>query len=254
MNRKLSSLAVAAVLAGCGGGMDVQGYGSSTQVNAAMLTAAREWDHEARTDTELERLDARARFLSFLNELRDLPQLAPLWDRYGISNPVTTEDDDRCGGLITLLREVRITKRDGTVRITNRATGGVIFTAPRSNLAAGTFDAANLPGGSPPPAGACTAFTYSAWSACGAGGTQTRTVVSASPAGCTGGAPVTAQACTPALDGAALYGASCAGCHGALAGSNLRGVGISLSLIDQKNMRQGLTDAQLQAIVTAVGP
>lgn len=309
MNRKLSALAVAAVLAGsglagCGSSMDVQGYGTSAQVNAAVLTAAREWDPQARTDTELERSDTRSRFLSVLNELRDVPQLAPLWDLYGIANPITTEDDDHCSGLIRLLKEVRFTVRDGRVRITNRATGGVIFTAPRADLASGTFSEANLPGGSggggavcasftysawgacgaggtqtrtvvssspagctggspvtsqactPPPAGGgtCTSFTYSAWSACGAAGTQTRTVLSSAPAGCSGGAPVTSQACTPAPSGATLYGASCAGCHGALATSNLRGVGISLSLINQKNMRQGLTDAQLQAIVTAVGP
>jgi len=43
----------------------------------------------------------------------------------------------------------------------------------------------------------CTSFTYSAWSACGANGQQTRTVVSSAPAGCTGGSPVLTQACTP---------------------------------------------------------
>jgi mono/diheme cytochrome c family protein len=65
---------------------------------------------------------------------------------------------------------------------------------------------------------------------------------------------VTSQACTPALDGAALYTASCARCHGPLATSNLKGRNISLALIQQFGMQQGLTDAQLQAIVTAVGP
>jgi mono/diheme cytochrome c family protein len=50
--------------------------------------------------------------------------------------------------------------------------------------------------GSTTPA-TCSSFTYSAWGTCSAAGTQTRTVVSSSPAGCTGGNPVLSQACTP---------------------------------------------------------
>ena len=46
----------------------------------------------------------------------------------------------------------------------------------------------------------CTSFTYSNWNACSALGTQTRTVVSSSPAGCTGGNPVLTQACMPTTD------------------------------------------------------
>jgi mono/diheme cytochrome c family protein len=67
---------------------------------------------------------------------------------------------------------------------------------------------------------------------------------------------VTSQACTytAPIDGAALYGTSCARCHGALASSNLKGKNISVASIKSFNMTQGLTDAQLQAIVTAVGP
>jgi hypothetical protein len=42
----------------------------------------------------------------------------------------------------------------------------------------------------------CTSFTYSAWGTC-TSGQQSRTVTSASPAGCTGGSPVLTQACTP---------------------------------------------------------
>ncbi len=109
----------------------------------------------------------------------------------------------------------------------------------------------------PPPAGTCTSFTYSAWTpaVCDATGVQSRTVASSAPAGCTGGAPVLTQTCTPpALDGAALYGQSCSSCHGALASSNLKGRGMSVTMIKNGGMSQGLTDAQLQAVVTAVGP
>jgi len=41
----------------------------------------------------------------------------------------------------------------------------------------------------------CTSFTYSSWSAC-VNNTQTRTVLSSSPSGCTGGSPVLTQSCT----------------------------------------------------------
>jgi hypothetical protein len=43
---------------------------------------------------------------------------------------------------------------------------------------------------------ACTSFNYSNWSACSSSGIQTRTVTSSYPSGCTGGNPVTSQACT----------------------------------------------------------
>jgi hypothetical protein len=98
-------------------------------------------------------------------------------------------------------------------------------------------------------------YTYSAWGACDSTGTQTRTVASSSPAGCSG-TPVLSQSCTytPPIDGTALYTQSCSSCHGALASSNLKGKGISVSLIQSYGMTQGLSTAQLQAIVTAVGP
>ncbi len=47
-----------------------------------------------------------------------------------------------------------------------------------------------------PPPQTCTSFTYSDWGACQPDGTQTRTVISSSPAGCTGGTPVLSQTCT----------------------------------------------------------
>jgi hypothetical protein len=118
-------------------------------------------------------------------------------------------------------------------------------------------------GGSPvlsqtctPPPVACTSFTYNAWApaVCDASGIQTRTVASSAPAGCTGGSPVLSQSCTPPIDGVALYTQTCSSCHGPLASSNLKGKGISLTLIKSNGMTKGLTDAQLQAVVTAVGP
>jgi hypothetical protein len=59
---------------------------------------------------------------------------------------------------------------------------------------AGTFPGTSA---SKPAAAACTSYTYSAWSACQPNNTQTRTVLTSLPAGCSGGvAPVTSQACT----------------------------------------------------------
>ncbi|MBA4373057.1 MAG: hypothetical protein C0402_09395 [Thermodesulfovibrio sp.] len=46
-----------------------------------------------------------------------------------------------------------------------------------------------------PPVTACTSFTYSGWSACQTNNTQTRSVVSSLPAGCTGGTPLLTQIC-----------------------------------------------------------
>jgi hypothetical protein len=48
----------------------------------------------------------------------------------------------------------------------------------------------------PPPPATCTSFTYSGWGACQSNNTQTRTVTASSPAGCTGGTPLTSQSCT----------------------------------------------------------
>lgn len=45
------------------------------------------------------------------------------------------------------------------------------------------------------PAPTCTAFTYSPYGACQPDNTQTRTVISATPAGCAGGTPALEQAC-----------------------------------------------------------
>lgn len=42
----------------------------------------------------------------------------------------------------------------------------------------------------------CTSFSYSNWSACQSNSSQTRIVVSQSPAGCSGGNPVTTQTCS----------------------------------------------------------
>jgi hypothetical protein len=238
--------------------------------------------------------------------------LKPLLDLYGITG-IGEGDDDAAkhasgdsSHLAALLRDVSFTVKLGVVTVANRATGAVIFVGPLRHLDQGIFYPENMPAGPvgttpgactytygdwgtcladgtqtrtvvsatpvgcvgtpvlsqacaivPPPVNTCTSFTYSAFGACQPDGTQTRTVLSSSPAGCTGGSPVLSQACTvapPPADGAALYTQSCQSCHGALATSNLRGKNVSLASIIASGMRMGLTDAQLQAVATAVGP
>lgn len=98
------------------------------------------------------------------------------------------------------------------------------------------------------PPTTCTSFTYSAWSAC-SNGTQTRTVASSSPSGCTGGNPVLSQSCS-SLDGAALYGSKCSRCHGALATSDVKGA--SASAISGKHGTKYGTAEETAAIAAAL--
>jgi hypothetical protein len=119
--------------------------------------------------------------------------LAPLFERYGITDLRTDKAAVRA-----LLADVSVKRENGLVTVTNKATGGVIYTGPLSDLASGTFTAANMPAGpgQPPPASTCTSFTYSAYGTCMPNGMQSRTVLTSTPTGCTGGAPATTLACT----------------------------------------------------------
>jgi mono/diheme cytochrome c family protein len=71
----------------------------------------------------------------------------------------------------------------------------------------------------------------------------------------------------PVLDGAALYGTYCAGCHGPYASSNKKGIGVTVAMVKavlagtsanaMANMMMGslkgaLTDEQIAAIVAAL--
>jgi mono/diheme cytochrome c family protein len=107
-------------------------------------------------------------------------------------------------------------------------------------------------------AGVCTAYTYGPFGAC-VGGTQTRAVTSALPAGCTDqttNPPALTQTCTTGIDGAALYGSSCQGCHGPIGGVATSSTPISLptsaAAIDGAGMAQGLGADQVTAVATAI--
>ncbi|HET9554841.1 MAG TPA: cytochrome c [Anaeromyxobacteraceae bacterium] len=155
---------------------------------------------------------AAGKLSSTLDQLKTV--LAPLYSLYGITNPLTDRQQVRA-----MLRDVSFAVSNGTVTVTNKATGGVIFTGSLSNLAAGTFTAANLPSGTgttPPP--------------------------------------------PPAIDGAALYTADCAACHGPLATSSKLGAtatqiqGAISANLGGMGALSSLTSAQISAIAAALAP
>ena len=134
------------------------------------------------------------RYESTLKKLRTV--LAPLFDHYGVK---FGEDVAESKAFRTMLKEVSFTVSSGMLIVANRATGWVIYSAPRSDVASGVFHPENMPGGGVPPPSACTGFTYTAWApaVCPTAGMQIRTVLTSSPAGCTGGSPVLTQTCKP---------------------------------------------------------
>jgi hypothetical protein len=137
--------------------------------------------------------DSRDRIEGILASLRRV--LKPLFDLYGIKRIGGDDDDHKGANLRALLRDVSFTVKKGVVTVTNRETSAVIFTGALRRLSEGTFFPENMPAG--PGGGAtCTSFTYSDFGTCQADGTQTRTVLTSTPAGCTGGAPVLSQSCT----------------------------------------------------------
>ncbi len=173
--------------------------GGTANVNAitdAAVTRAAGED----PDQAYERGDARQIAGSFGTVLEQFHEvLKPLFELYRVSNPATDSAGDS-SGLRSMLRDVTFSVSDGTLTITNRETGGVVFAGPLSNLSSGTFHPENLPSGDgvPPTPATCSSFTYNAWtpSTCPSTGQQTRTVATSSPSGCTGGTPVLTQSCT----------------------------------------------------------
>ena len=122
--------------------------------------------------------------------------LAPLLQKYGVTDPVADTSPAGAAALRAMLADVKIEVSGGNVVVTNQQTAAVIYDGPSTDPAAGTFQASSLPADPTPPVPACT-YTYGAWGTCQADGTQTRTVAAAEPAGCAG-IPVLTQSCTPA--------------------------------------------------------
>ncbi|MBI5920245.1 MAG: cytochrome c [Betaproteobacteria bacterium] len=203
-------------------------------------------------------------------------------------------------GVDALLDAVAISIAKGTVTITNKQNNALVFAAPCTNLAAGSVITGNLPSssGTPAPASGTSLYTAKCAGCHGAisspnfkgtasigaiqsaiaanrGGmgmlsgistadlqsisdallAQPATPPAAPPAGSPTTPPVTS---TP--DGAALYTANCAGCHGALASSSKGGI----TTVRLQNAISGnvggmgalasLSAADMQAIASALNP
>lgn len=160
------------------------------------------------------------------------------------------DDDERGGGKGALHANCGKARRDAGKTTTSDAGATPTSDAGTTTKDAGSTPAPTVDAGATPTT--CTSFTYSAFGACQPNGTQTRTVLSSSPAGCTGGTPVLTQTCTY-LDGAALYTQYCAGCHGtSKKGSSATSI---QSAIDKNTGGMGslkfLTAEQIQAISAA---
>ncbi|HEX8908052.1 MAG TPA: hypothetical protein VF805_02550 [Anaeromyxobacteraceae bacterium] len=105
---------------------------------AAAAAALAQGDSEADDGAEHERTAVRVD--AFLQQLRTA--LAPLFDLYGIGTDLLQADPT---ALLALLHDVSFEVQQGSLVVTNRATGAVIFTGPLTDLAAGTFSSGNLP-------------------------------------------------------------------------------------------------------------
>ena len=129
------------------------------------------------------------RYESTLKKLRTA--LAPLFDHYGVK---FGDDVTESKAFRAMLKEVSFTVSSGMFTVTNRATGGAIYSAPRSDVASGVFYPENIPGGVVHPPPAC-AYTLGGWGACQPDNMETR-AVTASPPGCTGTPPAASRSCT----------------------------------------------------------
>jgi|GEM_PF-4170353 len=75
-------------------------------------------------------------------------ELSPLFQRYGTSqDPVSDAYLANHTGIDAMFDDVIITVSNGMINVTNRQTGAVIFTCPEGNIPSGTFNNANMPGG-----------------------------------------------------------------------------------------------------------
>ena len=95
----------------------------------------------------------------------------------------TLETGSSCSVNVTFTPQMPLGKKSAMLNISTNA--------PKKPIAI-----VKLSGTGPSSDVTCTSFTYSAWSVCQPNNTQTRTVTSSNPVGCTGGTPVLSQSCT----------------------------------------------------------
>jgi mono/diheme cytochrome c family protein len=212
-----------------------------------------------------------------IEKLREV--LEPLFLLYQTSqNPVSDDFEADHTGLDALFDDVRIKFVSRMVVVTNKYTGGVIFTGPVRNLASGTFYPENMPGvpgqvnGASLYAGNCSSCHGALADSSKKGATAA--AIQAAIAANTGNmgslskltaldiqAIATALAVTTpptTIDGAALYASKCSSCHGALATSGKQGA-TATAIQSAINNNQGgmgslsaLTADQVAAIAAAL--
>ena len=103
-----------------------------------------------------------------------------------------------CHGPLATSEVKRASTRDISEAIQENEGGMGALSSLTSKQIADISAALSAPTTTVPTPTTCTSFTYSPWSAC-ENGSQSRTVLTTSPTGCTGGSPVVlTQACTPA--------------------------------------------------------
>ena len=214
---------------------------------------------------------------------RLMRQLAPLFALYGTSDdPVDDHYDANHSGLDALLDDIRITVSNGTVIVTNKRTGGIIFKAPVDNIDSGTFYPENMPGqpgqvdGAALYASNCSSCHKALSSSTVKGATAaaiqeairndtgdmgslrnlTALHIQAIAAALAGGTTTPPPPVT--TDGAALYAGNCSSCHGAMASSTVNTRTASAITTAIRNNTggmgslSGLTSAQITAIATAL--
>ncbi len=211
-------------------------------------------------------------------------KLAQLFALYGVTqDPEEDEYEADHTGLDALFDDITIKISDGQIIVTNKQTGGVIFKASVNDIDHGTFYPENMPGqpgqvdgaalyaancsschgplASSSKAGASAAAIQSAiqknTGGMGKLSTLTALQIQAIAAALAGGGTTPPPPTTPP-DGAALYSANCAGCHGPLAtSSKLNRSATAIASAIQQNIGgmgslSGLTSAEIQAIATAL--
>ena len=228
--------------------------------------------------------------------------LAPLMNSFGVTTDILNgQFSANHTGMDALLDAISVSISTGTVSVANKQNGAVIFTAPCTNIAAGSVVAANMPMPTLAPATASPGNAlYTAkcagchgdltnsnlkgratvalaqgaigsnlggmgmLSGISAGDIQTiiDTISTAATAqqGATNTPAPTPSAGPAVVDGAALYAANCAGCHGALATSRKQGA----TAVRLQNAISGnvggmgflskLSAAENQAIVASLNP
>lgn len=214
--------------------------------------------------------------------------LDPLLKQYSVSgNILNAPFIANHTGVDALLDAINVTISAGTVTISSKVSAAVIFSAPCTNISAGTVVLTNIQVPAPPPAQLDGAALYDAnCSGChGSLGSSSKSGITTvrlqnAISGKVGGmgslsslttaeqqAIVTAlnpttttptPTPTPTLDGVALYGSSCTGCHGALTSSSKAGATTSRiqtainGNVGGMGFLSSLNSAQVTAIASAL--